>query len=100
MGGVGGGVGMAAPMMGRIVPTESMAMMPPGSQQPTLGVGGGVGGGGPPRMMPLGMNPGGMLMRSINLNQHPTGLPPDFVGHVQSPPAGKMVPYGKAKESV
>ena len=97
--GMGGGVGMAAPMMGggagppvqMNFPPNPMLMMPPGSQQP-------LGGGGPPRMMPLGMNPG-MLMRSINLNQHPTGLPPNLLVMFKARPPVKWFPPAKARKT-
>ena len=96
---MGGGVGMAAPMMGGSAgppvqmnfPPNPMLMMPPGSQQP-------LGGGGPPRMIPLGMNPG-MLMRSINLNQHPTGLPPNLLVMFKARPPVKWFPPAKARKT-
>jgi len=81
----GGGIG------GGQFPPNPMLMMPPG------GGGGPPGVAGPPMMMPL-MNPA-MLMRPINLNQHPTGLPPNLLVMFKARPPVKWFPPAKARKT-
>ncbi|CAL6372276.1 unnamed protein product [Bathycoccus prasinos] len=77
---------------GMMFPPNPMLMMPPG----------GAGAGGAPMMMPLmgGGNPSSnLLMRPINLNQHPTGLPPNLLVMFKARPPVKWFPPAKARKT-
>ena len=73
-------------------PPNPMLVMPPG----------GGAGAGAPMMMPLmsGNNPSSnLLMRPINLNQHPTGLPPNLLVMFKARPPVKWFPPAKARKT-